>query len=411
MKHIYYFCLLIIFLLSQGCSPLKSKGGMDISPITTNPNVEIINIDDGIYKEKISFTDIFSPPQTILLETKDECLIRDIQSMEVFHNHIYILDDKENRLYVFDLKGRFLYQIGSAGGGPGEYIQISDFTIDRENSVIYVLDESADKIHKYNLKNQEYISSIKVRKNGRQHFYLQFVNHKLYINDTAIDEQSPKHLLKCVNPETGELEKLFLDSKEYNLGWNLPLRNYHNFFFGKGTDAPKYIEWFMNTIVSLENGEITPAYIIESNDFATSDEVNNLIEAYRKNHNSYDFGSINSSGKIYHIENFVESDKLIHFRYEKSGEKYHLFYNKETKISELTDNLTNDYFAKDFNMNQTFCYYDRNGAYGIVSTELLPLIKSHIINTGILNPQIDKYDRIKNIEEESNPIIFFYPFK
>lgn len=408
MKNIFY--LLAISLLSHGCSSPKSKESMAISPIVTNQNAEIINIDDGIYKEKISFAEIFSAPQTILLETKDECLIKDIQSMEVFNRHIYILDDEENRLYVFDLKGHFLYQIGSAGGGPGEYIRISDFTIDRTNSIIYILDESADKIHKYNLKNKEYISSIKVKKNGRQHFYLQYINHKLYVNETAIDEQSPKHLLKCIDPETGELKNFFLDSKEYNRGWNLPLRNYHNFFFGKGTDSPKYIEWFMNTIVCLENGEITPAYIVKSNDFATNDDVSTLIEAYRKK-NLYNFESITSSGKIYHIENFVESDKFIHFRYEKSGIRYSLLYDKGTKTSIFTDNFTNDYFAKDFCMNQTFCYYDKCGAYGVVPTELLPIIKKHVIETGILNPEIDQYDNIRNIKEEANPVIFSYPFK
>ena len=403
-----YILLFLIFML-QACSIQDKEEA--IKRTDTNPNVKIIDIDNGSYKENISFTDYYNPPKTILLETADNCLIQEVQSLEIYENNIYILDGRANRLFVFNMEGCFLHQIGSPGAGPGEYLQISDFTIDRESQIIYVFDEFASKVHKYNLQTSKYLSSINIRKTGNQTFYLQYTEGKLYLNETAINGKEPKHLLRMLNSQTAEEEGLFLDSKLYNKGWNLTLRNYHNFFYGKGTKSPKYIEWFMDTIVAVEGGKVYPSYIIRSKDFATENDVKRLIDTYYSNDRSYNFESIASDGKIYHIDNFVESDTFVYFRFEKSNTSHHFFYDKQNQTVRLTDNFTDDYFAKGFSMNQNFCYYDKSGVYSVIQTDMLPLVKAHVIDSEFLNPQIDNYDKIKNIKEDSNPVILYYPFK
>lgn len=403
------YILLIFISALQACS-IENKEEA-IKQIDANPNVKTINIDNGDYKENISFAEYFNSPKTILLETADNCLIQEVQSLEIYENNIYILDSKANRLFVFDMEGRFLHQIGSPGSGPGEYVQISDFTIDREKRIIYVFDEFVSKVHKYSLQTSQYLSSINIERVGNQTFYLQYTGGKLYLNETAIDGKEPKHLLRMLDSQTEEQEGLFLDSKLYNKGWNLTLRNYHNFFYGKGTKSPKYIEWFMDTIVAVEGDKIYPSYIVSSKDFASENDVKRLIDTYYSNGRSYDFESIASDGKIYHIDNFVESGTFVYFRFEKSNTACHLFYNKQNETVQITEDFTDDYFAKGFSMNQNFCYYDESGAYGVIQTDLLPLIKGHVIDSGFLNPQIDNYDKIKNIKEDSNPIILYYPFK
>lgn len=403
-----YSLLLFLFIL-QACS-IENKEE-SIKQIDANPNVKTINIDDGSYKESISFVEYYNSPKTILLETTDSCLIQEIQSLEVYENNIYILDNMANRLYVFDIDGKFSHQIGAPGAGPGEYIQIADFSIDRVNHIIYVYDEFASKVHKYNLKTSQYLSSITIQKTGNQNFYILYTEGKLYLNETAIDGKEPKHLLKMLNAQTGKLEEIFLDSKQFNKGWNLTLRNYHNFFYGKGTKFPKYIEWFMNTILTIDGNNIYPSYIIQSKDFATENDVKKLVDTYYSNDRIYNFESIDSKGKIYHIENFVESDKFVYFRFKKSNSTHHLFYDKKNDTVQYTTNLTNDYFSKGFSMNQNFCYYDKTGVYGIVQTDFIPLIKEHYIDRGFLNMQLDNYEKIKQIAEDSNPIILYYPFK
>lgn len=401
--------LIFLALALQACSFQNKEQG--ITEVAENPNVKIIDIDKGVYKKSISFENYFNVPKTILLETNEKCLIREIQSLEIFENKIYILDSRANNLYVFDMEGNYLYQIASSGAGPGEYVQISDFTIDRNTHTIYVFDESASKVHKYNLQTKQYVSSIDVPKTGNQHFYLQYADNRLFVNETALDGKEPKHLLKMLDAESGELEKLFLDSKVYNKGWNLTLRNYHNHFYGKGTTSPKFIELFMDRIFSVGDEGITPSYIVRSKDFVTDEDVLNLVNTYYENGELYNFMSVATANKIYHIENYVESESFVYFRFQRGISQQHLFYNKQNGTILLTDNFTNDYFAKNFSMNLNFCYYDNSGAYGYIPTESLSLIKHHIIDENLLNPQIDNYESIKNIEEDSNPIIIYFPYK
>lgn len=48
---------------------------------------------------------------------------------------------------VFDTDGKFLYKIGSIGGGPGEFFRAPlDFSIDEKNKQIYVFEAEPQKI-------------------------------------------------------------------------------------------------------------------------------------------------------------------------------------------------------------------------------------------------------------------------
>ena len=43
-----------------------------------------------------------------------------------------------NRVFVINKKGEFLHTIGRIGGGPGELVNISDVSIDKENKYVYL---------------------------------------------------------------------------------------------------------------------------------------------------------------------------------------------------------------------------------------------------------------------------------
>ena len=101
----------------------------------------------------------------VQLETLPECLLGNIDQMQVFRNKIYVLDRSvANGLYVFDMKGKFLYQAGRKGKGPGEYYQISQFYIDSVKNAVTLLDAEMKKIHRYNLENGRFLEAIQLDK-------------------------------------------------------------------------------------------------------------------------------------------------------------------------------------------------------------------------------------------------------
>ncbi|MGL5705611.1 MAG: 6-bladed beta-propeller [Tannerellaceae bacterium] len=84
--------------------------------------------------------------------------LQELDKIKIFGNHIYVVDNKKEFLKFSD-DGVFISKIGNRGQGPGEYIQISDFTIDK-NENVHLLDGngSRDRVFIYNT-NGEFQSS------------------------------------------------------------------------------------------------------------------------------------------------------------------------------------------------------------------------------------------------------------
>lgn len=150
--------VLLVLTICQSCSSYNAT--------TSLADVDTVNIDKSLHEDSILFSTYFKVPKVIPLETKKECLIQNVRSLEIFKDNIYILDDKVNKLFVFDKNGNFKRSISEQGRGRGEYLELADFSIDRKNEVIYLLDEAADNVLKFDLKDYEYLSTIKTERNG-----------------------------------------------------------------------------------------------------------------------------------------------------------------------------------------------------------------------------------------------------
>ena len=100
----------------------------------------------GEINHLLQIDSIFSGFKAIPLETKNECLISNILKIRICEGKMFLLD-KRNSLMVFNTSGKFLYTIGKMGKGPGEYLELRDFDIDK-NGNIYILDFR--KIHVFN---------------------------------------------------------------------------------------------------------------------------------------------------------------------------------------------------------------------------------------------------------------------
>lgn len=77
--------------------------------------------------------------ETIKLETNDSCLISEFDQFAYIDNTLYIADDLEQTIYMFDNNGKFLKRIGKKGQGPGEYSRMGKFQVKGDH--LYILDE------------------------------------------------------------------------------------------------------------------------------------------------------------------------------------------------------------------------------------------------------------------------------
>ncbi len=95
------------------------------------------------YNKELNTTEIFDTLSFIYipLETNRNCLIGEINKVIIDDSLIFVMDNQfANSLYVFDINGRFISQIGNQGKGNNEYNRIIDFDINPIDNEIIIYD-------------------------------------------------------------------------------------------------------------------------------------------------------------------------------------------------------------------------------------------------------------------------------
>jgi hypothetical protein len=108
-------------------------------------------------QSRLTLDDFISKVEIINLETTRESLIKSITKAEFF-SEMWFVKDLYEGVFVFDKSGDFLFRVGAKGRGPGEYLYISDFNINRFTSNIELLTNNGNIII-YNLEG-DYLGTI-----------------------------------------------------------------------------------------------------------------------------------------------------------------------------------------------------------------------------------------------------------
>jgi len=374
---------------------------------------------DGNKEAFIPISSIFKDVKTIILETRSDCMIGNVSEFQVFDGHIYILDKYNAKsMFVFDMEGRFLRKIGSLGRGPGEYLGVSDFTLDTENRIIYLKDVDY-RVHKYQFDGT-YVHSITLQVPHSSIISIQYYKGKLYSDIIAWKTSSNDYILVEIDPNDGKILSQALPLK-YNKGWTESFHTGHSFFISRLNSPPRYAQLFMNYIVSIGE-EITPYIELKSKYLVTEEDIENNFKKEMSNmrKNISQPLSIVKNQKIWDVHSYAENDYWIIFTCQ-IGSSFNFFtvlFHKETGIVKLAELLRNDLILRQgcnppnlFTMSGRFKFSDRQGAYEVFHpSDGFDRFKVSIKNNEIV-PDLDKLDQLKKLNEESNPVIFFYEFK
>jgi hypothetical protein len=144
--------LFLILSILSSCENAKNSKPLASKIFNTNCKELIIK---GSLTDSLQYDSIFSEIKAIPLETNENCLINQIDKVLFYEDKMLILDQFQ-KLYIFDIKGKFLYEIAKQGRGPGEYLELRNFDIDKDGN-IYLLD--FQRILKYDLQGK-FLESI-----------------------------------------------------------------------------------------------------------------------------------------------------------------------------------------------------------------------------------------------------------
>ena len=397
-------CMFIIlaFVMCISCGSYNTA--------TMYADADTISIDGATRCDSLIFSDFFKAPKVVLLETKPECVVQNIRSLEIYKEDIYILDDRANKLYVFDGNGKFKRTISSPGRGHGEYMKLADFSIDRTKEIIYLLDEATDEILKFSLDDYKFLSSIKAVQNGYLTYSMQEIGGKIYLNRSSVSEKE-KYELREIDERNGKQVGKFLKSDDYNNGWNFPLSLEHSNFYSKNSQSPKYIGLFSNLIMNVTADGVSAAYIVDSRKFVDKEEVLKMQKIAEGKLEKIDFSGIYSQKRIHQISRFIESPSKVFFQYLEGDERNYLVYDKASGKTK-TSSLFMDNYVSDKNMiPMDFCYSDERGVVALLKPCFMPHFIKYIINGGIMRTHLDNYSRLMKLNKDSNPVLFFHEYK
>ena len=397
-------CMLIIlaFVMCISCGSYNTA--------TMYADADTISIDGATRCDSLLFSDFFKAPKVVLLETKPECVVQNIRSLEIYKEDIYILDDRANKLYVFDGNGKFKRTISSPGRGHGEYMKLADFSIDRTKEIIYLLDEATDEILKFRLDDYKFLSSIKAVQNGYLTYCMQEIGGKIYLNRSSVLEKE-KYELREIDERNGKQVGKFLKSDEYNHGWNFPLSLEHSNFYSKNSPSPKYIGLFSNLIMNVTADGVSAAYIVDSRKFVNKDEVLMMQRIAEGKLEKIDFSGIYSQKRIHQISRFIESSNKVFFQYLEGDERNYLVYDKASGKTKTSSLFMDDYVSDKNMIPMDFCYSDEQGVVALLKPCFMPHFIKYIIDGGKMRTHLDNYSRLIKLNKDSNPVLFFHEYK
>lgn len=135
MRKSLFISLLSVILFSV-CSCSNKQSGIE--------NQDMITIDVPLQPDWSTplprVSDLFQITNVELSASSLESLVGSVSEIKLYGDTLYILSDVS--LYLFKTDGRFITRINKEGRGRGEYVNITEFEIDRKNNNLLIFDRS-----------------------------------------------------------------------------------------------------------------------------------------------------------------------------------------------------------------------------------------------------------------------------
>lgn len=292
--------LLFLFALTLfACSPQEK------------PEEQLIHVDLE-EQNKVSIFDLCSSIQLIPLETTDASLLRTIRKIETFNGHYYLLDDRGEKILVFNETGRFLFAIDDAGPGPNQYADASDFQVNPASGAITLLSAPDHALYIYNAEG-EFQQKQRLPLNiGCQAF------QALNADTLAFFTSDRSALIKCYSLSQERMISECYTEPKGDLFCRYPFQV-----------SGALCRGLRNTVYSLTSARISPRYSwdfgILNNDPSSLPVPKTPAEIMRFTKDAYESRSVHYVFTGHGENSFYRYAWLI-----RNGRSFHLFASKQT---------------------------------------------------------------------------------
>lgn len=369
-----------LLLLTMSCGKVADKEFGD--PIVLDLTKDPVDMKLSDFVERVSH---------IYLENTSEALIGNIDKIVYNNERFYILDRSiAKKVLVFDSSGKFLFKIGALGGGPGEFVEVTSFTIDNRNDMLYVYDCTNLSISKFD-KDGKFIETIVVD------FYamnVEFHNDRfVYYTNYTESKKGPYNII--VTDMNGNVV-----SRQFPFKEKSSMHGFSNTCFHQSDGELRLVQGFDNEIYGFDEDKAYPKFQllfkgkpISIANFPDFDQ----LEDYLMEHSRV-------------VDFYNESDDLIYFLYFDRGKTHNCFYFKQSGDLRV-GSLQNDLELLPFT---PMAFMKGNKLIGYIKTEDVKYTHDYIVQhpTEFPDDQIHNFNKIaQGVELSDNPIISIYHFK
>lgn len=356
---------------------------------------------------KVYYSEIFDSVSIIKLETNPHGLISGISSMKIDDDKIFIFDERQYKVFIFNTNGNFITKIGRLGKGPGEMVGPTGFTLDREKNQVEILDAPSTKtlVYDYNGNYLKTLQSVYIygfekldssKYLGYSYNYPITTDKKLVKADLiGFDEQGKiiKEFPKIRNIPDGissVMSNLTLDNE--GNAYLIPIFETRLFKIDKNFNIAKTWDIVFDTKIPKN--------------------------AYKSARNFNDFIRTLSSKKYPGVIHILTSVKnMISFNFHYNGQEYNSFINLQdnSTISVQSDNFINDLallksngFRGKFDEG-VIAFYSGNTFRDMYLNSIEDDSEMKVIQSKGMKEKLSSL--YENTDPGDNPILFFYTYK
>ena len=285
-------------LLCVACASEATKESEDFTKIVIDPERN----DSPNYEEWVKGIEY------IPLETHSECLVGgEFNDILFYEDKFYIMSDRE-RVQCFGRDGKFLFNVGFKGRGPGEYSLLTNISID--DGVIYAFCISEMQLHSYDTSTGKFIRSYNLTKN-----YSQVVVREGYVYVVGTQMQGEKSELVIDVMPLKNMEKV---TRLYASAEGEKIRgNWRQLYNSK--DCLVWVDNLRGKVWRLADGKMESWLDFDFGDKEWSNEAL-LAGEFRGN----------ESSKVSMVPDFYVKGDDIYFAYAYNNKLYSVYYNLKT---------------------------------------------------------------------------------
>ena len=389
--------LLVLVILLLSCKESTRNFSRKTEGVSLLTNLEkAIEVNIDLNNDCLPFDSLMTKVSYVKLETTGDNLIGEISQLLFVDDKIIVVDVWKSKIItVYDMKGHYLYKIGSQGQGPQEYAFFTHVSLTPDKKMLVITDMGSTSLKYYSIDGQ-FIKSIKC-----PYWFTtsEFVTDNLIAGFTdggnvISDDNEDYNPLLVVTDLLGNISSSAFQSyyrKEYTSTIFEPIRKFE--------DRVLYNNPNTDSIYLLTSNSIELAYHLNIKGakpmIINEDITNDLLREHRRNNPFFNGDFIElKDGAIFHI-----------FESGFPGYRFGIYSNAKQRT----------FCCNDIRYNPFFCFFDAPKArYGdntvVVDTrsDIALAYKDELYKLG-KKEEIDEF--YKGLTEDSNPILFFYELK